>query len=332
MEQLISIKTAEELKQGGGAADLPPFDPAELIRHAPDAHWILTDGRGKTVGRCSLWWRSAPPYPGHRVGVIGHYAVRDATAAHRLLQHACEQLATSSCTLAVSPMDGNTWRRYRLIAERGSEPVFLLEPDNPDDWAQHFLDNRFAPLASYSSAINTDLEQSDPCIAEVAERAAAQGVRIRALDPGIFEDELHRIYAISTASFRNNLLYSPISEADFTIQYRAVKPYVRPELVLIAEYQGHPVGFLFSIPDLLQARRGQVINTVIIKTVAVVPERANAGLGSLLVARCQEIARALGYTRVIHALMLDTNNSRKISRHYARIMRRYALFARTLGP
>jgi len=29
-------------------------------------------------------------------------------------------------------MDGSTWHRYRLPTERGAEPTFFLEPDNPE--------------------------------------------------------------------------------------------------------------------------------------------------------------------------------------------------------
>lgn len=331
MQKLIPIKTPEQLQEVEGLAGLPPFDPENLVRHTPDAHWILIGGDGEMVGRCSLWWRSTPSYLGHRLGLIGHYAVRNAAAARRLLQHACEQLAARGCTLGIGPMDGNTWRRYRLIVERGGEPVFFLEPDNPDDWPGHFLDNEFTPLAHYSSAINTDLSQYDPRMAKVGESMAAQGVHIRMLDPNIFEDELRRIYTLSVASFRNNFLYSSISEVEFIAHYRTIHPYVRPELVLIADHQGWPIGFIFAIPDLLQAGRAQAINTIIIKTVAVLPGRGHAGLGSLLVARCQENARSLGYSRAIHALMHETNNSRNISRHYAQAMRRYSLFARRLG-
>ena len=332
MERLISVDPAHGGAEGSGTTGLPPFDPADLARHAADCHWRLMGDHGETAGRCSLWWRNTPSLPGHRLGLIGHYAAIDGVAARRLLQHGCAELAARGCTLAVGPMDGSTWRRYRLIVERGSEPVFFLEPDNPDDWPEHFRDSGFAPLAHYSSAINIDLSRFDPRLPEIAERLAAQGVRLRAFDPGAFEDELRGIYAVSGFGFRNNFLYAPLAEAEFIAQYRALRPHVRADLVFIAEHRGEPIGFIFAIPDLLQARRGQPIDTVIIKTVAVLPEHAGAGLGGLLVARVQEIARDLGYTRVIHALMHEVSHSGKISRHYARTMRRYALFARTLRP
>ncbi len=330
MDRLVAIRDPEELSQWDDGTLLPPLTVTDLVQHAPDAHWILIDGRGEAHGRCSLWWRRTPSLPGHRLGILGHYAARDSGAAHRLLHHACEQLAAQGCTLAVGPMDGNTWRRYRLITERGSEPVFFLEPDNPDEWPGHFFDNGFTPLAHYTSAVNADLSRQDPRMERVAERMAAQEIRIRSLDPQCVEDGLRRIYAVSRIGFRSNFLYTPIGESEFIAQYRPLLAWVRPELVLLAEQGDRPIGLLFALPDLMQARRGQVIDTVILKTVAVLPERGNAGLGSLLVARGHAIARSLGYRRAIHALMHETNNSRNISRHYAQPMRRYALFARAL--
>ena len=330
MKGLIAVTTPDEQGRWGIPAGLPPFDPADLVRHAPDAHWMVVSDQSGPVARCSLWWRSTPHLPGHRLGVIGHYAARDASAACRLLQHACEQLAARCCTMAVGPMDGNTWRRYRLLTERGTEPVFFLEPDNPDAWPGHFLGAGFTPMAWYRSAITADLSRKDPRMERVADRLRADGIQIRPLDAQRVEEDLRRIYRVATISFRDNFLYTPIAEAEFLAHYHPVLPSVRPELVLLAERSGHPVGFLFAVPDMLQARPRQDIATIIIKTVAVLSDRSHAGLGGLLVARVHEIARSLGYRQAIHALMHETNVSRNISRHYACTMRRYALFARTL--
>jgi GNAT superfamily N-acetyltransferase len=132
--------------------------------------------------------------------------------------------------------------------------------------------------------------------------------------------------------FNRNFLYTPISEAAFLAQYMAVAPYVQPELTLMAEQGRELLGYLFGIPDLNQARRGEQIDTFIIKTVAVLPGRRSAGLGSVLVAESHRIAEQRGYRRAIHALMHASNKSRNISARYAQTMRRYTLFQRRLGP
>ena len=269
-------------------------------------------------------------HDGQRLGYIGHYAARDTATAAAMLNHACEQLVSHG-TLAIAPIDGNTWNRYRLLTERGSEPAFFLEPDNPDDWPVHFTGNGFTPLANYYSAVNDDLTRSDPRTGELMCRLTEQGIRLRPLDMDRFEEELRSLCHLALSSFQRNFLYTPIAEEDFLSQYLPIHSYLRSELVLIAEKENQPVGFMLSVPDLLQARRGQVVDTVIIKTVAVHPDRASGGLGTLLVAHCQDEANRLGYRRAIHALMHEANNSRRISGHTAKTIRRYTLFARPLG-
>jgi len=330
MDRLLVATNPTELERRRNPTDPYSLDPAALERDAPDAHWMLPANGNALRARCSLWWSRTPSLLGHRVGLIGHYAARDFAAGGLLLERACRELAGRGCSVAIGPMDGSSWRRYRFVTERGGEPAFFLEPDNPDDWPDHFLGLGFRPIAQYVSAVNCDLGREDPRVNQIADRLTALGVRIRPLDPRHGEDDLRRIYAVSAVSFRNNILYTPIAEAEFLAQYRAILPAVRPDLVLIAEHADQPVGFIFAVPDLKQAERGRPIDTVIVKTLAVLPERTRAGLGSLLLAACQRVARKLGYARAIHALMHEQNASRNLSRHYADPMRRYTLFGMAL--
>jgi GNAT superfamily N-acetyltransferase len=327
MISLARIETPEQLA-AQDAALLPAFDAQMPTRQKPDAHWLALDGAGQARARASLWWKQAPPHPTHRLGVIGHFAAADEEAARVLLGQAVEELGKQGCGLAVGPMDGNTWRRYRLVTERGSEPPFFLEPDNPDEWPRWFAGAGFSPLATYFSALSADLSVGDRRTPRAAERLERGGIRLRQIQPEHFTEELRRIYAVSEVSFRGAFLYTPITEPEFLAQYEPMRAHIVPELVLLAECEGRTVGFMFAVPDLLQAKRGLTVDTVILKTLAVLPGRAGAGLGGLLMARCHEAARALGYRRVIHALMHENNISLTLSGHYARPFRRYTLFAR----
>ena len=311
----------------------------------PDLDLVVKDDAGAIRARCSCWWSSGhtldAEHGSERVGVIGHYSAETADAGTRVLIDACAQLEAHGCTIAVGPMDGNTWRSYRLVIERGSEPPFFLEPDTPDAWVSHFTAAGFDTIATYSSALARDLTQRDPRLDALAERLAARNIVIRPLDLARAEDDLRRVFALSLIAFKENFLYTPLDEAEFMEQNRRLLPFVRPELVLLAEHhdeahrgEGHHelVAFLFAVPDVLQQKRGQTPDTFIIKTVAVKPGLGHAGLGSLLVAEAQRRAAALGYTRAVHALMHESNVSRNISRRYAETIRRYALFAKRLTP
>jgi GNAT superfamily N-acetyltransferase len=318
---VASIRDAD-LDQFCALPGLGKLTPENVRVHAPDGVMTLEED-GTLAARASLWWGRVPPYPGERVGLIGHYAAKDAGAAAQILSDACAELARHGCTLAVGPMDGSTWRRYRLLTERGTEPPFFLEPDNPDDWPLHFEALGFAPLAHYYSALNADIQRPWPL-------PSADDFTIRPLDTAHIERELHQLWLMATNAFAGNFLYTPIDESEFHEMYGQLLPMVRPDLVLIAEQGADPVGFCFAIPDVLQARRGMSVDTVIIKTIAILPEHQGKGLGSLLIARVNQAAARLGMCRAIHALMHQTNASRKIGRGFLQDFRRYTLFARPL--
>jgi hypothetical protein len=311
------------------ADGLARSDPVQLAAHRTDAHLVALAG-GAAVGRCSLWWRETPPHAAGPLGVIGHFAAAPGADLRPLLLRACKELAGAGAVLAVGPMDGNTWRSYRLVTGSGGEPPFFLEPWTPAEWPAHFLGAGFTPLATYHSSVAEDLSEVDPRVAEAGERLRANDIRVRTLDARRYEEELGRIHALSVEGFSRNFLYTPIGREEFVAQYRPVQRFLDPGLVFIAERGGDIAGFLFAVPDVLESQRGSAPRTVIVKTVAVRPGRACGGLGAWLTAECHARAAQAGFTRAVHALMHDSNNSVNISRRYSRVLRRYTLYARRL--
>jgi GNAT superfamily N-acetyltransferase len=292
----------------------------------PDAQWTVANDR-VTAARCSAWWQSTPRLDGQRVGFLGHYAATDAAAGRRVLGHACERLRLEGCTLAIGPLDGNTWHHYRFVTDCGTSPSFFLEPDNQDAWPAQFEAEGFTVFATYRSAV-ADLDQR--AATNAVHGVPRHGVTIRHLNVDDVEGELGKLYRVSIESFAENLLYTSISESEFVHLYRRILPVVRPELVVLAEIDRDPVGFLFAIPDALEAARtGRDARTIIVKTLAVVPRWRGIGLGRQLFARVNAVATGLGFTRAIHALMHDGNVSQRISGD-ARTIRRYALYAKAL--
>ena len=122
--RLIGIERPGDLERFIPTAGIPPLAPDDFVRHRPDVHWVVADADDGLAARCSLWWTSTPTFRGDRLGFIGHYAARDAVAARSLLTQALAALSATGCALAVAPIDGSTWRRYRFITDRGTEPLF----------------------------------------------------------------------------------------------------------------------------------------------------------------------------------------------------------------
>jgi GNAT superfamily N-acetyltransferase len=298
----------------------------------PGARCMVAWNHGVPVARLSLAIASdlhGAPGPS---GLIGHYERTDPTAGEPLLRRAVGQLRRSRVKRVLGPINGSTWGRYRLALpgepwEGEPERAFLSEPLNPPDYAIDFTEAGFRVAATYESAIVESLAAADPRRAELAERVRARGAIIRPLDPARFDDELRAIYALSVGAFAENLYYSPIGFDEFRARYAPLRPLLDPELVRLAEdADGRMLGFVFAFPDALAMKGGRPTR-VVLKTLATSPAARGLGLGTFLTDEVRRVAHEKGYASVIHALMQADNDSIRISRHSARVFRRYALYA-----
>ncbi len=326
--KVVAIASPDDLEHYRQPAEWPRLTPGDVRANAPDATWLVIDDDA-VVGRSSAWWTTTPVLDGRTLGVVGHFAASTREAAVAALDTACDALREAGTTLAVGPMDGNTWRRYRLVVDAGTEPPFFLEPTNPREWPAWFADAGWRVHSEYVSAVNDDLARADPAGAEKTRALAERGVSMRDLRLEDYDAELRRIYSVARVSFEGAYLYTPIDEDEFVAQYAAALPAVVASLVTIAEHEGRPVGFCFCIPDVNEQMAGRPRRTAILKTFAVLP--GYSGLGGAMADRTHTEARRLGFARVVHALMHVSNDrSRALSQRIAHEIRRYALFERSL--
>ncbi|MEX0946227.1 MAG: hypothetical protein WD064_02555, partial [Acidimicrobiia bacterium] len=109
----------------------------------------------------------------------------------------------------------------------------------------------------------------------------AQGIWVQPLRAEKMDDTLAAIHRVSLAAFRDAPLYQPITLADMRTLYQPLMPHIDPALVLLARrVRDHAVvGYAFGLPDLCQSIRGEVVDTAILKTLAVEPDVAPAPVG-----------------------------------------------------
>ena len=313
-----------------GVADATKFDAAKLGEENADQHFAILDDWQCIRARCSIWWRDTAIVDGAHIGAIGHYAADDADYAGVLLEHVCQVLKSRRCGYAIGPLDGNTWRRYRFVTERGSAKPFFLEPDNPDSWPQHFSHNGFGTYAHYVSELNPDFPNRKPELGSLRKKFADLGVTVEPVDPACPDADMRDVYNVILDGFSESVLYTPLAYESFVRMYAPMIKSVDSRLMLVARHEGRIVGFIFSPPDFLQCSAAEDIDTIVIKTVAILPRRQYSGLGRMLIVDLLENAEAMGFRQAISALMHTENRSQKISADCAGPMRAYQLFARGL--
>ena len=304
------------------------FEPAD----ATGAIGLVATREGAVTARATLREaRDLVGAPGVS-GLVGAYEAGDSEAGRLLLEEACRHFARHGAARVLGPMDGSTWRAYRLVLPPGEQPPppggiawppFPGEPVNAPDAAAAWRAARFAIVSRYESSVVLDLAAGGSALPPPV------GVRLRPLAPERYGEELDVLFAASLRGFAHNPWYAPIERAEFRRLYLPLQDRIDPEFVEIAEDDtGSVLGFLLCYAWPGGAVGGRPV--LIAKTIAVVPEARGRGLGGLLFARAHARAKARGFGAVVHALMHVDNLSTVLSADQrARPFRRYALFGRT---
>lgn len=285
---------------------------------AQGASYLLSDDAdGCQVG---VWTENTPMSGDARAVTIGACSLARSSAVSFLKDCVSQIQDAHPDRTIIGPMNGNTWMKHRLIIETSEHEPFRLEPIEPIELLDTFQSAGFNILSRYSSSkIDLTLEQRN--FTKIDQLAVRKGITIRPIDMDHFEQELDAIFELSLNAFVDNFLYTPLAREVFMHAYVRAKSLVDPDLILLAYREDHLIGFVFCMPD-------EKPHTVIVKTLATCPEERTAGLGSLLVARAQQVAKDKGYTEAIHALQYESNSSLRISQRFqAEKFRTYALMS-----
>ena len=302
-------------------------DSHATLKANPAEMYLFSD---RTNSYCGLWYDKVPPVENARPGLIGQFATDNDDDAIAMLHAACDYLNQQGCDLVIGPMDGNTWKPYRFVTWQGSEPPFLLEPQNPANYPEIWQAAGFESYHKYCSTITDELDVINPKVERCRERLIKHGISWRSISQENFEADLRSVYQLSLDAFSNNVLYTPLEESSFINQYLPFAQQIDPDFVFIAmNPDGSCCGFVFAIPDFSQLQRGEQLTRVITKTLAVSKDRRSAGLGTLLVDLVKKNALAKGLKQEIHALMHSDNVSTNINRK-ARLLREYTLYKREI--
>lgn len=276
----------------------------------PASRALVARRRGRSEARASMAVARGMAGVEGPVGMVGHYQARSLEAGVAVLRAAVERLGAEGVRRVLGPMDGSPWDRYRL-AHPSPEPPFFTEPTNPPEYAEHFLAAGFVEDSAYESRVAEDLGGAGPGLSD--------GFRER---PVRVPEDLGALHALSLEAFAGHLYHFPLPWEAVMARYEPLLPLLDPRFLRLVEApDGSPAAWVLAFPDLLAPGR------LVLKTLAVHPRWRGRGLGAFLVGRVHGLAREGGYRAVVHALMLVSNPSRRISEQAGgRLLRRYSVY------
>lgn len=282
----------------------------------------------KPVAACCLYLNPELCYNGLQACCIGNFeSIDDINCSNELFRLVTEEAKAEGAEYIIGPMNGSTWNTYRLGTTSG-QANFFLEPFYPAYYPKLFLAAGFQPIAHYVSHLDESKELREDRLPKLEARFAKQGITFRNIGLDSYEAELEKLHTFCMRSFRNNFLFTSISQKAFKEKYGSVKPYIDPQYVIIAEdAQQNILGFIFCLENRYDTEK----KGMIIKTIAKDPSIRYGGLGSLLGNKLKQRVLENGYNYMIHAFMIQSNASRTLSEHFSgKAWKEYELYGKQI--
>jgi hypothetical protein len=220
------------------------------FEHAEVALWVAYKD-GIPVGRISAQIDElAQEKWGPNLSHFGFFEALDATVAKELLATAEAWLSERGMVRMQGPWSFNTAEEVgTLIDGFTTPPSFMMPHGRPgyDGWLQA---EGFAK-AKDMHAFELDLLLEPPKralrIVEMAKKN--KRVTMREIDMTRFNEEVATVLDIYNEAWSDNWGYVPFTPAEVAHGAKSLKPVVKPYRTMICEYDGEPVAFMLTIPD-----------------------------------------------------------------------------------
>lgn len=263
------------------------------------------------VGRFAFYENPDLLYEAQSAACIGSYeCIDEEEVSSELLGRAIALARAKNYRFLIGPMEGSTWNSYRFSLNNDA-PNFFMEPYHHLYYNQQFQAAGFKVVASYFSSLVQDIPSSETRLQNLKLRFEGLGARFRPMNPQRFEQDLEAIARLSLDGFAENFLYTPISVEDFVKRYSKLKDFLDPSLVYLAEDEaGALQAFIFGLKDYFDPKG----ESLIIKSMARKRNTPFKGVGRYLALKLMMEAKNQAYQKVIHALMIEENASRQISK------------------
>ncbi len=219
---------------------------------------LLKDNR--PAGRISAFIdRLAIEHWKSKTGLFGSFeCIEDHEAAGLLLQAASGWLEERGMRVIRGPWSFAS-QEWGLLVEGFDRPPMIMAPYNPryyDDQMLYYGLRKTRDLLVYELDCRDGYRLPERFLKMSDSIEKRYGVTLRGINMKRLERDVKILVDIANESTRGNWGYIPVTDEEARDLSRSLKPIVDPEIVMIAEIKGKPVGYLIGLPDLNQILRG----------------------------------------------------------------------------
>jgi hypothetical protein len=230
-----------------------------FFEHATVAQYIARE-EGRAVGRISAHIDhlalAQPTDQGMGPGT-GNWGLLEAESehvAHVLIAQAEDWLRAEGMTRVLAPLSMSIWEEPGQLTFGHDHPPTVMMGHQPQRYADWIASAGYAPA---KKLVTYELDITRP-FPPLIQRVIAAGeknsrIRIRKVDKARFDEEARLILEILNDAWSGNWGFVPFTESEIEYAGKKFRPIVFEDLIMIAEYDGEPVAFMMTLPDLNEA-------------------------------------------------------------------------------
>lgn len=201
-------------------------------------------------------------FQNEHIGFFGFFEVLDDPGAAKMLLETAENWVKNRGYDAIrGPAQYSTNEECGLLVDGFDDPPRILMTYNPPRYIE-YLENQgyIKAMDLHAYALDTDIyaggSKFPKKLLRVVAKIKAKGdIHIRKVDMKHFDQEVIRVKAIYNQSWARNWGFIPMTDAEFDAMGEELRQVLDPDMSLVAEIDGEPIGVSITLPDLNQPLR-----------------------------------------------------------------------------
>jgi GNAT superfamily N-acetyltransferase len=255
--------------------------------------YMIKDGNDLTRASISI-------DKGSDKGFIGHFEARESEpeAVKKLFKHLEDVLKEKGARSITAPR--SDIMSLGLQIDGFDLPQTWRTPHNPPYYQEYFESNGYMKkedMFAYIMDQNTELELF----------VDVDGVTVRAFNTDDLENEIRTFNHLNNSIFSSHENFTERSLDDDMVIVGSMLPFMDEELVLIAEKDGSPIGFLICVPDHNQKKHEGKITRARLISIGILPDHTRQGIGSMMGKVLKKNLVRKGYKELEGSWVLESN-------------------------
>lgn len=321
-----------------------------FFRHA-EVKYFLAEDAGRIVGRiASIINQRHREFHHEDVGFFGFFeSLDDPDIAAGLLNRVADELRAKGMRTLRGPMNFSTNEECGFLIQGFDSAPMLMTPYNPAYYPVLMETCGMKKVKDLYAYIH-DVQESPPeKVTRVAAIAERRGIRVRPIDKKRFQEEMLVFQEVYNAAWEQNWGFIPLTDDELYYLGKRLKQIAVPELTLVAEDKGTPVGFLGLIPDfnfVLRHMGGRLTPVTMVKALyysrkitglrllllGIKREYRHKGVDALLIREGFKGIKKGGYKSVEFSWILEDNLpiQRIVEMADGRLYKKYRIYEKSL--